>query len=57
MNACPACGQGIVRPESKVCPHCWARLGSPEAVPRSSLWQILLFVGVLLIGVLTYHGC
>jgi hypothetical protein len=56
MSACPACGQEIVRPESKVCPHCWARLGSPAPAPRSSGWQLLLF-SLLVIGTLTYLGC
>ena len=57
MSACPACGQDIARPESKVCPQCWARLGSPAAAPRSSRWPFLLIVSLLLIGVLTYIGC
>jgi hypothetical protein len=55
MSVCPACGQGIVRSESKVCPHCWARLGSPAPAPSSG-WPVLLF-SLVVIGALTYIGC
>lgn len=55
-KVCPVCG-GDVRQESRVCPHCWARIGAAEPQTRTSLWRSFLFVSVLAIGALTYIAC